>query len=98
MSNWNTYCVSARQKESFVTIASEVSATDELDPSVKFDSATEVCGYLPNMTENHLRQMRFRGDGPPYIRVSPRRVVYRRSSVLAWLESREQAAGRGAAA
>jgi len=26
--------------------------------------------------------------GPPFIRISPRRVVYRRGVVIAWLESR----------
>lgn len=56
----------------------------------KFDSPAEVCEYLPNITPTLLKQMRFRGDGPPYIKVTPRKVLYRRAAVLAWLESRER--------
>ena len=32
---------------------------------------------------------RSKGYGPPFIRVAPRRIRYRRSSVLAWLAERE---------
>lgn len=58
-----------------------------------YDSPSDVCTYLPNMSVDLLRQMRFRGDGPPYIKVSPRRIVYRRTSVMAWLEGRERNPG-----
>ena len=56
----------------------------------KFDSPQEVCEYLPGMTTQLVAQMRFRGDGPPYIKASPRKVVYRRSALEAWLVSRER--------
>ena len=55
-----------------------------------YDPPEEVCKYIPGMTVNLLAQMRFRGDGPPFIKPSPRKVVYRRSAVEAWLESRER--------
>jgi len=56
----------------------------------KYDSPEEVCEYVPGMTPSLLAQMRFRGDGPPFIKPSPRKTVYRRSAVEKWLASREQ--------
>jgi len=64
----------------------------------KFDSPEEVCEYVPGMTTNLLAQMRFRGDGPPFIKPSPRKVVYRRSAVEAWLQALEQTTTRENAA
>lgn len=53
-------------------------------------SPKEVCQVIPGMTEGLLAQMRFRGDGPPYIEASPRRRVYSESSLHAWLAARER--------
>jgi predicted DNA-binding transcriptional regulator AlpA len=36
-----------------------------------------------------LEKMRVRGDGPPYLRLSPRRVVYDAEKLDAWARSRE---------
>jgi predicted DNA-binding transcriptional regulator AlpA len=36
-----------------------------------------------------LEKMRVRGDGPPYLRLSPRRVVYDADKLDAWARSRE---------
>ena len=56
----------------------------------KYDSPEELCEYLPGMTVQLLAQMRFRGDGPPFIKASARKVVYRRTAVDEWLASRER--------
>lgn len=55
-----------------------------------FDSPEEVCAYVPGMTPRRLAQMRYRGDGPPFIKPAPRKVVYRRSAVEEWLASLER--------
>lgn len=60
----------------------------------KYDSPEEVCEYVPGISTNLLAQWRFRGDGPPFIKPSPRKVVYRRAAVEAWLASREQSSTR----
>jgi hypothetical protein len=36
-----------------------------------------------------LEKMRVRGDGPPYLRLSPRRIVYAVDSLDAWARERE---------
>jgi len=55
-----------------------------------FLSPAEVCDIVPGMTPSLLAQMRFRGDGPPYIEASPRKRVYSEISLRAWLASRER--------
>ena len=52
-------------------------------------SPEQVCQMVPGMTESLLNQMRFRGDGPPFIAASPRKRVYSEASLRAWLASRE---------
>lgn len=39
-------------------------------------SPKEVCEMIPGMSEALLAQMRYRGDGPKFIAVSPRKRVY----------------------
>ncbi len=36
-----------------------------------------------------LEKMRLRGNGPPYLRLSPRRIVYEADRLDAWARSRE---------
>lgn len=57
-------------------------------------SPKEVCEIIPGMTTELLGQMRFRGDSIPYVRVSPRKIVYRQSAVEAFLTEREQTSTR----
>jgi len=56
----------------------------------KYLTPAEVCELLPGMTVQLLNQMRFRGDSIPYIRVSPRKIVYRLSRIEEYLASKEQ--------
>ncbi|MDW5613242.1 DNA-binding protein [Mycolicibacterium sp. D5.8-2] len=52
------------------------------------DTATskEVASYL-HTTEAGLAQMRYRGIGPKFVKVGPRKVIYRWSDVKAYLEA-----------
>lgn len=56
----------------------------------RYLSPSEVCDVIPGMTEPLLAQMRFRGDGPPFIKPSPKKVVYAEASLNEWLGSRER--------
>jgi hypothetical protein len=51
---------------------------------------TQVCELIPGMTRSHLAQLRFHGTGPSYMRPTPKKIVYRESTVRAWLESTER--------
>jgi predicted DNA-binding transcriptional regulator AlpA len=56
----------------------------------KYLSIDEVCERVPGMTRGLLAQMRYRGDGPRYVKASPRTVVYAEAAIEQWLKSREQ--------
>ena len=56
----------------------------------RYLSPSDVCEIIPGMTEALLGQMRFRGDGPPFIAASPKKRVYSETSLRAWLASRER--------
>lgn len=51
------------------------------------DTATpkEVASYL-HTTEAGLAQMRYRGNGPKFVKVGPRKVIYRWSDVNDYLD------------
>jgi hypothetical protein len=53
-------------------------------------STRETAIWL-GVSEPWLEIGRSRGWGPPFIRLSTRRIRYRRDSVLAWLAEREHA-------
>ncbi len=57
-------------------------------------SPAEVCDIVPGMTPNLLAQLRFRGTGIPFVKVSPRKVVYRLSAVESFMRDREQISTR----
>ncbi|WP_261646194.1 AlpA family transcriptional regulator [Curtobacterium sp. C2H10] len=46
--------------------------------------------YLPGMTVPLLAQLRYTGTGPRFLKPTPRKVLYKRSDVDAWLESTAQ--------
>jgi hypothetical protein len=56
----------------------------------RYLSPKEVCEIIPGMTTALLAQLRYRGDGPPFIAASPKKRVYAESSLHAWLASRER--------
>ncbi|MCF4119958.1 helix-turn-helix domain-containing protein [Antribacter sp. KLBMP9083] len=53
--------------------------------------STRAAGKLIGVPENTLRWWRYCGTGPQSFRRGPRRVVYRRSVLLAWLADQEAA-------
>lgn len=63
----------------------------------KYLTPEQVCEIVPGLTVKGLSQMRFRGDGPPYIKPSPKKVIYAESSVHAWLQSNERTSTRASA-
>jgi predicted DNA-binding transcriptional regulator AlpA len=50
-------------------------------------SADDVCELIPGMTEPKLRNLRFQGKGPRFMKPTEKTVVYKRSEVIEWLES-----------
>lgn len=51
---------------------------------------TEEASAYMKATPAHLAQMRHRGNGPSFIKFSTKKVLYRKSSVDAWLADRER--------
>lgn len=50
----------------------------------------DVQQLVPGLTRNYLAQLRFKGQGPRFLKPSPRKVYYRRADVIDWLEASEQ--------
>lgn len=42
---------------------------------------------LTHLTKANLAQLRYKGGGPVYYRLSAKTILYRRSVILAWMES-----------
>ena len=51
-------------------------------------SEKELCDWL-GLSEPTLYRHRRKGTGPKFVRLSERRVAYRRSAVEEWLKQRE---------
>lgn len=49
-------------------------------------TSKDVAAYL-HTTESGLAQMRYRGTGPKFIKVGPRKVLYRWSDVRDYLDA-----------
>jgi len=47
----------------------------------------EAARYL-GISASTLNKTRLTGDGPPFVKVTPRAVAYRKSDLDAWLEAR----------
>jgi predicted DNA-binding transcriptional regulator AlpA len=43
---------------------------------------------LMRMTKAAIAQLRYRGVGPQFYRISAKTILYKRSEVVAWMESR----------
>lgn len=54
--------------------------------STETASPKEIAAYL-HTSEAGLAQMRYRGTGPKFIKVGPRKVIYRWSDVYAYLDA-----------
>lgn len=58
------------------------------DPIIGVKQAALIAG----ISHRTLARMAGRGEGPPRIRLSPKRIGYRLSAVETWVASRERAA------
>ncbi len=47
----------------------------------------EAARYIA-LSESTLAKLRLTGDGPPFVKVGPRAVAYRKANLDAWLEAR----------
>ena len=56
----------------------------------KYLTPDQVCELIPGMTKGNLAQLRFKGEGPKFLKPTPRTVVYRESDCIAWLEASER--------
>lgn len=56
----------------------------------KYLSPEQVCDLIPGITKNNLAQMRFKGQGPKFVKPTPRIVVYREDDIFEWLASSER--------
>lgn len=53
-------------------------------------SPEQVTQLVPGTTKNYLAQLRHLGRGPTYLKPSPRKVLYRRDDVMAWIDASER--------
>jgi predicted DNA-binding transcriptional regulator AlpA len=53
----------------------------------RYLSPDQVAAMLPGISRGQLAQLRFRGDGPPYRKPTPRTVLYVEAEVIAWVEA-----------
>ena len=56
----------------------------------KYLSPEQVCELMPGMTPGALAQRRFIGLSPRFLKPSPKRVLYRESDVIEWIEGSER--------
>ncbi|MHA7828924.1 MAG: helix-turn-helix transcriptional regulator [Roseovarius sp.] len=54
----------------------------EQDAYLSCEQVAEFTG----LSRSFFEKLRVRGDGPPYCKISPRRVLYARKDVIAWIE------------
>ena len=58
------------------------------------DALVRACMRTPQaaryiaISKSRLSQLRMTGEGPPFIKIGPKAVAYRRADLNAWLESR----------
>jgi hypothetical protein len=50
---------------------------------------THAAAKRVGLAASTFEKMRVRGDGPPYLRITARRIVYATDSLDAWARSRE---------
>lgn len=53
---------------------------------IDLDAVCELTG----LTRADLAQLRYRGEGAPFYSLTPRRIRYKRSEVIAWMEGKRR--------
>ena len=64
-----------------------MSRESDRDTDDRLLSPAETATLL-GLTQRWLEVKRYRGDGPPFVRISSRCVRYRRSDLEEWIDSR----------
>ena len=59
-----------------------------LPDGLKAVLSTAETSVYTNLSESYLEKARIRGDGPPWLFLTPKRVGYRRQDLDAWLAAR----------
>lgn len=54
---------------------------------VVYLTPAQVCEMIPGMTEGHLAQLRYRGEGPEFRKPTRKLVLYVEHEVVEWIES-----------
>lgn len=57
-----------------------------MEPRTNSYLTTQQAAARLGVSTSWLEKLRVRGDGPPYYKVSPRRVLYRIADLTAWME------------
>lgn len=72
--------------------------TTTTPPDTDYLTPDDVLTLVPGLTRSGLAQLRYRGvGGPKFLKPTPRKVLYRRADVIAWLEASEHTiTGEGA--
>ncbi|QPZ39523.1 helix-turn-helix transcriptional regulator [Paramicrobacterium chengjingii] len=52
-----------------------------------FLTIDQVCKLVPGMTRSNLAALRFRGEGPRYLKPTPKTVLYKEEDVIEWVEA-----------
>lgn len=66
--------------------ASAPTVSPAADPLALLD--TSAVARILGLSERTIEGMRVRGGGPPFVKVSGRRVRYRRSDLEVWMQER----------
>ena len=48
--------------------------------------SSEQVSELTGLSRSYFEKLRVRGEGPPYCKISPRRVLYGRKDLIDWIE------------
>jgi predicted DNA-binding transcriptional regulator AlpA len=104
VARWTVFCVAIPplagvfvEKKTVVEVSTDAKKRHHLDkraaaiaaqaPGGELLSTQELAHWL-GISEQWLELARYKGYGPPYLRLSPRMIRYRRDDVLEWLASR----------
>lgn len=60
------------------------------DQRERFYTPQQVCDRWPGMTIAGLSMLRFRGTGPRFIKLSPKKVVYAESALVEYEKAQER--------
>jgi hypothetical protein len=59
--------------------------------TTRYLSPDQVVDMVPGLTKGALAQLRFQGKGgPPWLNPTPKKIVYRESDIVTWLEGSER--------